>query len=112
MIRVTLLKNAGEFTGFECKGHAGYAEAGSDIVCAAVSILTTTCVNALESVAGIEAEIQVEDGLMKAYLPENAGHDAQVIFGFLRQGLRDIADEYPRYLQLTEKKIIGGSKQC
>lgn len=112
MIRVTLLKKADAYIGFECKGHAGYAEAGSDIVCAAVSTLAITCVNALESVAGIKPEAEMKDGLMRASLPENAGHDAQVIFGVLHQGLRDIADEYPRYLQLTEKKIIGGSKQC
>ena len=48
MIRVSLRTENGLFTGFACKGHAGYAAAGKDIVCAAVSALTTTCVNALE----------------------------------------------------------------
>ena len=53
MTRCILFRDAeGRYTGFEVKGHSGYAEAGSDIVCAAVSILTTTCVNAMESVAG------------------------------------------------------------
>ena len=50
MTRVAILQGALGPVGFICQGHAGYAEAGADIVCAAVSILTTTCANALESV--------------------------------------------------------------
>ena len=37
MIKVTIYADAdGTFTGFDMNGHAEYAEAGSDIVCAAV----------------------------------------------------------------------------
>ena len=103
MIRVTLRMSGGEITGFECKGHAGFAEEGRDIVCAAVSILTTTCVNALESVAGVKPEAQAKDGRMAVSLPADAGHDAQVILRSMRQGLSDLAEEYPAYLQLNEQ---------
>ena len=103
MIRLTLHQTDGQLTGFECTGHAGYAEAGQDIVCAAVSILTTTCANALESVAGIQATVHAEPGKMMLSLPRDAGHDAQVILKAMRQGLRDLAEEYPRYFQLIER---------
>ena len=52
MISAVLFREDGRFTGFRAGGHSGYAEAGSDIVCAAVSILTCTCVNALKAYAG------------------------------------------------------------
>ena len=39
---------------------------------------------------------------MKALLPDDKSHDAQVILRFLRQGLSDLAEQYPRYLRLTE----------
>jgi len=103
MIRVTLYGEGGQLTGFDCRGHAGFAAQGKDIVCAAVSILTTTCVNALESVAGVKAEVKAGEGRMTMRLPQDAGHDAQVILSAMRQGLRDIAEQYPQYLQLTEK---------
>ena len=103
MIRLTLHESGGRLTGFECVGHAGYAEAGRDIVCAAVSILTTTCVNALESVAGIAPRVQASPGKMILSLPQDAGHDAQVILQAMRQGLRDLAEEYPRFFQLIER---------
>ena len=102
MIRLTLRLTGDQITGFDCVGHAGFAQAGRDIVCAAVSILTTTCVNALESVAKVTPKVQVEDGKMLVSLPDSAGHDAQVILRAMRQGLRDLAEEYPRYFQLIE----------
>ena len=34
--------------GFDVSGHAGYSEAGSDIVCAAVSALVINAVNSIE----------------------------------------------------------------
>ena len=103
MIRITLHRAGDEITGFECRGHAGYAESGSDIVCAAVSALTTTCANALETVAGVIPGVEAGEGRMRLRLPENAGHDAQVILLSMLQGLRDVAESYPRYLQLNEK---------
>ncbi|MBE5781704.1 MAG: ribosomal-processing cysteine protease Prp [Clostridiales bacterium] len=103
MIRVTLIRAGEKFLGFECKGHAGYAPAGSDIICAAVSILTTTCVNALESVAGKEAEAEVKDGYMRVLLSETETTEkTQIIFATIAQGLSDLAEEYPKYLRLTE----------
>ena len=38
MINITIYDN-----GFEIEGHAGYAQKGSDIICAAVSALSQTC---------------------------------------------------------------------
>ena len=103
MIRVTLHQKGGALTGFECRGHAGYAEAGRDVVCAAVSALTITCVNALETVAGVKPLVRAAEGRMLLALPKGAGRDAQVILLSLRQGLRDLQDQYPRHLRLIEK---------
>ena len=104
MIRVTLRRKGDLITGFECTGHAGFAEAGSDIVCAAVSILTTTCVNALETVAGLTPQVKAAPGKMILTLPEISSHDAQVILKTMRQGLCDVQDEYPDHLLLKENR--------
>ncbi len=103
MTRVTLLTQGGSIRGFECTGHAGFADAGADIVCAAISVLTTTCANALESVAGIAPVVDVSDGSMRVMLPpDEDGRDAQVILRTMKQGLTDIAQQYPRHLRLAE----------
>jgi len=103
MIRVTLHWKGGLIAGFECKGHAGFAEAGQDIVCAAVSTLTTTCANALETVAGVKPTVTSRSGSMRLSLPAGAGPDAQVILKSMRQGLCDLKEAYPDHLQITER---------
>ena len=106
MIRAVLSQTGGRLTGFSVKGHAGYAPEGSDIVCAAVSVLTTTCVNALETVAGVVPEVRGgTDGFLEATLPgecpAESAHDAQVLMRSLRQGLSDLAQTYPKYIRLS-----------
>ena len=108
MVAVTLRLRDQEITGFDCVGHAGGQPAGENIVCAAVSILTTTCVNALESVAGVVPQAIAEPGFMRVRLPANAGHDAQVILRSMQQGITDLASEYPKAVRLGFKQEFGG----
>ncbi len=104
MIRVTLFKRDDDILGFLCSGHAGYAESGRDIVCAAVSALTAACANSLESVAHIRPNVKCGEGLLAVHLPEGCeSRDAQILFQGLFQGLRDIQAQYPSYIRLSEQ---------
>jgi len=47
MTEITIYKFGDEFS-IECKGHAGYAEQGKDIVCSACTILALTLAERLE----------------------------------------------------------------
>ncbi len=109
MTKIVLYRTAdGLYTGFSVKGHSGYAEEGSDIVCAGISALTISCVNAMETVAGVLPEIKGgEDGFLEMHLPQPIGsisasrmHDAQVLLRALHQGLSSLADEYKKYIRL------------
>ena len=114
MIRAELRTDSGgRILSCKTSGHSGYAEEGHDIVCAAVSVLCITCVNSLESVCGIHPAVRGGvNGCLEFSLPaemtEEQRHDAQVILCALRQGLRDVAGEYPQYVQLA---ILNGGKQ-
>ena len=107
MISAVLFQRDGELTGFRTSGHSGYAEEGSDIVCAAVSVLATTCVNAMETLLGIRAEVtENESGLLAFDLPplgEEKRRGAQLLMGALAQGLRDVSEAYPQYVRLQMK---------
>ena len=108
MIRAVLYREDGRFTGLMAQGHSGYAERGHDIVCAGVSILGTTCVNALESQLGILAVIRAnKDGLLSFDLPQADGDrakGAQLLMGALSQGLSDLRAAYPGYLTFEIKE--------
>lgn len=107
MIRATLYRDAdGQFTGYSAMGHSGHAEEGYDIVCAAVSVLGATCANSLESVCGIVPEVLANQSgqlhfRLPAPLPPQVMHDAQILFGFLHQGLRDVAEQFPQDIRLS-----------
>ena len=104
MISAILYQGTDGLTACRITGHSGQAEAGRDIVCAAVSILGCTCVNALESVCGLIPLItENEDGVLAFQLPEMTPEEnakAQILMGALKQGLTDLADSYPQNVTL------------
>ena len=109
MISAVLYQAKGRYTGFLASGHSGYAEAGSDIVCAGVSALSITCVNAMENLLGIQVSPRVEErtGMLAFDLPELVGEQesgAQLLMGALGQGLRDMQETYPGYVKFQIKE--------
>jgi len=108
MITAVLYREEGRFTGFRARGHSGYAEAGSDIVCAGVSVLGCTCVNSLESLLGVKATLKAnEDGLLDFELPEvpeESRAGVQLLMGALGQGLSDLQEAYPKYVKCEIKE--------
>lgn len=48
--------------GITVDGHAGYAEAGKDIVCAAVSVLAQNLIGSIEALTGDKIQYQIEGG--------------------------------------------------
>ena len=109
MISAVLYQGKDGLDACRITGHSGQAEKGRDIVCAAVSILGCTCVNAMETVCGIIPEITENDnGVLAFQLPELNPADnakAQILMGALKQGLTDLADAYPRNVTLTIQSL-------
>ena len=108
---VTFLKRSdGALLGYRANGHSGYAEAGADIVCAAISALTQTALNGLKNV--LKAPVmfdQDDDGaFIEAILTPEASEDqirqAQLLLVTLQEGLQAIQREYPRNLRIIFKE--------
>ena len=104
---VTFWKRSdGALTGYEVSGHAGYADAGADIVCAAVSALTQATLNGLRNVLKAPVMFDQDDGgaFMEANLTPEATEaqiqQAQLLLGTLLEGLRAIERDYPRNLRI------------
>ncbi len=104
MISAVLYQGRDGLDACRITGHSGQAESGRDIVCAAVSILGCTCVNAMETVCGIIPLVtENEEGLLAFQLPEITPEEnakAQILIGALKQGLTDLADSYPQNVNL------------
>jgi len=100
----------GEIAGFRAQGHTGHARRGQDIVCSAVSALTQTAVNAMESVAGVPTEpvVDEETGLLEVVLPggltAKQAADCQIILRTVVHGLTDIEQSYPEQVRVVYKE--------
>ena len=98
---------SGIVRGFEAIGHAGSAQSRrNDLICCAVSVLTQTCVNALEAVAGVIPEVELDDGYLRCILPEGTDGEkldkAQIIFRTVLQGLTDIEKTNPKKIRIQQ----------
>lgn len=109
MIAVRFYKDAeGRLSGFSVIGHSGALPHGEDIVCAAVSALAITTVNALDAVAGITICPFVKEGILHLRIPRRLTgmqrHDANRLLRTARLGMRQIAAQYPRYVRISEQE--------
>ena len=77
------------------EGHAGHSAKGTDIVCAAASILFYTLAEALER-RGIEVEADdVENKFIRANPCREFTFDADVVFETVCTGYKLLAEQYP-----------------
>ena len=84
------------FTGVELSGHAGYAESGRDIACAAVSALVLNMANSVEAFTedGFEGEMDEQTGGFSFHFTAEISPESQLLMNSLVLGLRNIEKEY------------------
>ncbi len=107
MIKITICERNGMIWAFQVKGHSGYAEAGSDIVCSAVSTATQMAVVGLKEVLNLETEVDIKDGYLHLELSnEDEFAKAQDILLAMKKTLENIAENYAKFVKLEVKKDV------
>lgn len=98
----------GQDIGFCAQGHAGFAEDGEDIVCAAVSAILQTIVLGLEDALHMDIFLEMKDGDMQVRLPDKISDEllanAQLLFKTMRLGLESIAIDREEYLVIKNRR--------
>ena len=93
-------------TGFSISGHSGYAEEGSDIVCAAISAVTAMVEATVNEVCGAKAKVRVKeaDARITLTLPTLCDEEesVQAILAGMMLYLCNLRDEYPENLEVLE----------
>ena len=89
------------------EGHSGYAEEGSDIICAAVSSATELVVNILEQF-GIDLSLEVdeEEPSVNVVILESDSNikrknDIKRVAEGYKAYIGDLADAYPEYVTIS-----------
>ena len=108
MTTVTFRMEGDRITGFDSKGHSGYAEAGSDIVCAAITSAIRLVEATVNDVLGLAASVKVreEDASISLRLPGALAPTAESTCQSLMTGLMvyfaQLHDEYPDNIEVLE----------
>ena len=89
--------------GFLISGHSGFAERGEDIVCASVSSVAYMVANTITEILKVNAEIKVNDGMMRLIVNKEQRHITKDILLGLKLHLEGLEEQYPEFIEtLTE----------
>ena len=112
MTKIVFFRSGGVYYGFEEHGHTGYASAGEDILCSALSAMTMLVINTIEVAyaSSVDYDISEDDTRIrvraKAALPEFEADDYKryavsgIMMGYYCQ-LSDMLEEYGDYLDVA-----------
>ena len=93
-------------TGFSVSGHSGYAEAGSDIVCAAISAVVTMAEATINDVCGAKAKVRVKDeqARITLTLPVSCDEEetVQAVLAGMMVTLISLQEQYPDFIEVLE----------
>lgn len=91
----------GAVCGFDISGHAGYNDAGSDIVCAAISALSQTTLLGLLKYTPDDTTYTVDEESGSLTVRVSKGSViTEALLETLTLGLKEIARQYPTYVVL------------
>ena len=106
MTRCEFFTENDRITGFSVSGHSGYAEAGSDVVCAAISAIVTMAEATINEVCGAKAKVRVKDDQARVTLTLPASCDeedtVQAVLAGMMLTLVSMRDDYPDYIEVLE----------
>lgn len=110
MTEIAFKKNKAEdWVGYVVSGHTGYAEAGEDIVCAAVSTAATMCLNGITEVLGAEVGYEVGEAYLECVLPEKMPEKTRdgcrLLIDTLYLTLEDLKKQYGKHITITVLEV-------
>ncbi|MCR4589964.1 MAG: ribosomal-processing cysteine protease Prp [Lachnospiraceae bacterium] len=111
MINVDLFRaEGGPITSFSCRGHAGAADRGKDIVCAAVSMTVINTINSIEVLLPEDGKKMTVDsndekGEISFDFREAPSKEAALLLESMYLGLKTIEEDYKgEYIHITERR--------
>ena len=112
MIQIKFDCSKGFLTGFHMKGHADFAEAGKDIVCAAASIYSINTINSIEYLVGIEDSIyydaedgKIDFGILTEKLSGKEKEQTELLMRSMELAFISLRDEYNKYIKIYYEEV-------
>ena len=85
--------------GITIYGHAGYAEAGKDIVCAGVTALTENLIDSIESLTKDKIQCEISPGRVDIHY-KNLSEDGKLLVDSFFLGICGIEQDFPEHVKI------------
>ena len=108
MTSITVIKEEGRIQAFTCNGHAGYANASEDIVCAAISMLVINTINSIEALTKTVPLVETDQksGYIHCSFEDDITNDAALLLDAMILGLSQIKEQYgTKYIDVKIKEV-------
>ncbi len=105
MIKVCFTRSKEFIKGFALKGHSGFSEEGTDILCAAVSSASYMTANTITEILGLNPEIEESEAKLTVKLSNAEAPKAQdILKGFLLH-IKELRGQYPQNITLNITEV-------
>ena len=106
MTRCEFFTEGERITGFSVSGHSGYAEAGKDIVCAAISAVVAMTEATVNDICGAKAKVRVKDeqARITLTLPVSCDEEetVQAVLAGMMVTLIGLQEQYSDFIEVLE----------
>lgn len=101
MIKVSIEKKNDLIEKIIIQGHSGYSESGSDIVCASVSSISITSVNAILKMDEKAISYKQDEGFLEIVVKEHI-KIVDLLLENMIELLEDLASNYSKYIKIIK----------
>jgi len=106
LIRIRVSSRGDSALRLRVTGHAGFAAAGNDVLCAAVSVLAENLGESLRLLLNADLELEEGDGLYDVRLSDAAAsRETDLLFASAILGLRSIALAHPDRIVFESEEL-------
>lgn len=108
MIKSKFLLDGDKLIAVTIKGHAGYAEEGSDIVCASATTLSCAIGDGIINVLGVKAECSANEGNIVIDISKNSTDEIEKCQGLMKTlhlGFKNLELNYGKYIKVDEEEV-------
>ena len=101
MINIKITKTNDNIDKISILGHSGYKESGSDIVCASVSSICITTVNAIIRIDSNAIEYDEKDGYLTVDIKQHTTV-IDILIQNMIELLYELEEDYKKYIKIDE----------
>jgi uncharacterized protein YsxB (DUF464 family) len=104
MIRALFYRREGNLIGFSVSGHAGYADSGQDIVCAAVTSAVEMTSNGITEIAREKATVNVNENEVQLKVEKSSAENA-LLLQSMRLQLELLQEQFPKNIRIQDMEV-------